>query len=226
MSLLLLHADLDAFDGDPSCLDAAERARVARKRDPLQRARQQAALVFVRHCLARHLDLPPARLPLQRSEGGKPMLDPAGWAALGRHDDPPHYNLSHCGGLALLAIAAAPVGVDLEARIVAARPALAAKLLTDTERQAWERLDATTAVEALTIVWVRKEAVLKATGLGLRFGLRRLSVGWAVGGACVDLGAAGHWRVEDVEVRAGYRAAVALPEGSVGRLPRPVGIRS
>lgn len=219
MSLLLLHADLDAYDGDASCLDAAERARVARKRDPRQRARQLAALLFVRNSLAQRLDLPPARLPLRRSEGGKPMLDPAGWAALGRRDEPPHYNLSHCGGLALLAIAAVPVGVDLETRIVAARPALAAKLLDDTERQFWERLDAATAVEALTIAWVRKEAVLKAAGLGLRFGLRRLSVGWEEGGAQVDLGAPGRWQVNDVEVQAGYRAAVALPAGSVDAPP-------
>lgn len=215
MTLVLLHADLDALGGDagpgdPAWLDPSERERVGRKRDARQRQRQEAALVFVRLALGRHCGIGPAALPLRREAKGKPCIDPAGWRRLGRDDPPPHYSLSHCGGLALLAIADRPVGVDLEARIPSARPALAERVLAAAELRAWRELDAESRIEALTVAWVRKEAVLKATGLGLGFGLRRLALGWEAGPVDIDLGKAGCWRVADAEAPPGHRAALAL----------------
>jgi len=211
MSLLLFHASLDGTAGAADCLDEAERLRVARKRDALQRQRQQAALVFVRQCLARHCDLDPAQLPLCRAANGKPQIDPVGWQALGRSDPPPQYSLSHCGGHALLAIADCAVGVDLEARIQQTRPALAARVLAAEAFQAWQALDPDQQIDALTVAWVRKEAVLKASGLGLGFGLRRLEPGWGDGPVRIDLGRHGCWQVHDVEAPEGHRAALALP---------------
>jgi len=221
MSVLLFHAGLDGPAETADSLDDAERLRVARKRDALQGRRQQAALVFVRQCLARCFDLDPAQLPLRRAPNGKPQVDPAGWQALGRSDPPPQYSLSHCGGHALLAIADCAVGVDLEARILQARPALAARVLAAEAFRVWQALDPECRIDALTTAWVRKEAVLKASGLGLGFGLRRLEPGWDAGPARVDLGRHGRWQVVDVEAPDGHRAALALPVerlhgGSVG----------
>jgi 4'-phosphopantetheinyl transferase len=149
-------ADLDAGPADPAALAEADRLRAERLAVPQVARRFVAARGFLRTVLAayRH-DTPPA-LPIEADADGKPHL-PGG----------PAFNLSHTGGLAVLAVADRPVGVDVE-RL---RDVPNALDLADR----WFRPDETRAVAEASDrslqflrTWVAKEAVLKAVGCGLR----------------------------------------------------------
>ena len=91
---------------------------------------------------------------------------------------------------------------------------LAGYTLADTERDEWRQLDRDRRIDAFFGYWTRKEALLKATGLGLSGGLRRVTVSpphtearllsWEGGG-----GPDAAW-LSDLERGEGYRAALAL----------------
>jgi phosphopantetheinyl transferase len=102
---------------------------------------------------------------IQRSADGKPFL-PGG----------PHFNLSHSGDLALVAVCAdAPVGVDLEAaRVLRNREGLARRMCS--ERELEFLAGAEDANAALLRLWVRKEAVAKAEGGGISTALSGIDV--------------------------------------------------
>ncbi len=117
-------------------------------------------------------------------------------------------SLSRAPGLVLVAISdAGPVGVDVEVSGAAAFPGFDDVALHPGESAgtSWER----------TRVWVRKEAVLKALGVGLRLDPRRLRVS-APGELAAVLG----WHdveaprdpvwLEDIDVGPGHQAAVAV----------------
>lgn len=134
--------------GDPRHIAAAARARL------------DALLV---HYAA--LDRAP---DIARSERGKPYAP-----ALADVD----FNLSHAGHLALIAIARAqPLGVDLEGAERAIRvEALARRFFAKPEADALDALPAERRPEAFLRLWTCKEAVLKALGVGISFGLDRVA---------------------------------------------------
>lgn len=110
----------------------------------------------------RHL----ARQDLELGEHGKPFLREGG----------PAFNLSHSGDAALVALATdGELGVDLERRGRRRNHlALAERYFCAAEAQALA-LCTGEAREALFLeLWTAKEAVLKALGRGLAFGLNRL----------------------------------------------------
>ena len=84
------------------------------------------------------------------------------------HGAPLHVSLARSGELALVAVAAGTeVGVDLE-RVVPAPPsAVVSHLLSDDEAEALRELAASERDVAFARAWVRKEAALKAAGVGL-----------------------------------------------------------
>ena len=149
-------------------LSADERARAARYRAPRAREEFQASRALLRVLLGRYLGRDPSRLEFRQGPQGKPAL--AGGARLS-------FNVSHSFGAALFAISAGgEVGVDLEQ----VRPfendlGLAERFFCAGE---WEALRALGEGrrEAFFHVWTRKEAYLKAGGLGLSGGLERVEV--------------------------------------------------
>ncbi|MBR8742903.1 4'-phosphopantetheinyl transferase superfamily protein [Nocardiopsis sp. MG754419] len=171
-----------------SLLDEAERTRNARFR--LQADRD-------RHLLGRSL----ARLALAERVGRTPeeivfdlrcrSCEDKARTGAGGGDGSPHgkpvpigaaagweISVSHSGEWVVLALAeGVPVGVDVE-RVSDARDldGLAGYTLADAERREWDALPEPGRVEAFFGYWARKEALLKATGLGLSGGLRRVSV--------------------------------------------------
>ncbi len=127
--------DLDRWREHERCLSPGERARAQRiVREPA-RTRWIAARGFLRALLASYLDARPQELALAVAAGGKPYL---------AHPGAPHFNLSHSGPLALVAISGTlAVGVDVE--------------LVTERRRAREQLGA----------WVVREARGKLAGVGL-----------------------------------------------------------
>jgi 4'-phosphopantetheinyl transferase len=150
---------LDVLEADFELLDAAERARAVRFATPQLQRRFIAAHSGLRQVLAQASGRRASELVIAQDALGKPFL-PA--------DSQLHFSLSHCGGQALVALADAPLGVDIEALIQRDTGVLAFQILTPGELSRWQCLPQNEQIESLTEAWTRKEAVLKACGLGLR----------------------------------------------------------
>lgn len=153
--------DLDATEADDDpALDAPERARAARFAFPRDRRRYVAAHTALRRILAGYVGAPPAALPLRASDTGKPLLALPG---------APAFNLSHAGGLALLAVGhVRALGIDVEAvRPLPDADLLARRCFTPAECVMIAATAPQQRALAVMTCWTRKEALLKATGDGL-----------------------------------------------------------
>jgi len=127
--------------------------------------------------LAAYLDVEPDALSLVDDAHGRPHL-------AGRHGL--HFNWSHSGSHAMVAVARAlpALGVDIEQR--RARPRvleLARRFFAEREHAALQQLPPIDRNDAFLRLWTAKEAVLKAHGRGLAYGLERVE--FAVGDGAV-----------------------------------------
>jgi 4'-phosphopantetheinyl transferase len=140
-------------------LDDAELARAGRQRDP--RKRDALVLTYALHrlLLAEASGQAPGGVDLFRDAKGCPRLRGTGL----------HTSLSHTdAGVAFAVSAHGPVGVDLEpAQRVADMPAIRERIVHPDDEQALLGLSPEAETRALLGIWVRKEAVLKAAGIGL-----------------------------------------------------------
>lgn len=110
--------------------------------------------------LAPYTGSDPTDVEISTGAHGKPELaDPAGGI---------HFNLSHSGDWSVVAVARVAVGVDIE-RIDPRRPTtrLADRFLTAAERELVQARAGSHGDAAFFIAWSRKEAYLKAVGVGL-----------------------------------------------------------
>ena len=205
--------DLQAPAVAPShCLDQAELERARRFVHSDDARRYVHAHVALRAILGAYLGCEPARAAFVQEPPGKPRLvGPRGGL---------HFNLSHSKELALLALGAAgELGVDVEAvRPDLPGPDLAAAVLDARELEQLAGLPEAAQAEPFVTCWTRKEACLKAVGLGLNLEPRGLYSGLEpepmrlrIGPRELDLVSLG--------VPAGYRAALAVT-GSIGRVLR------
>lgn len=182
-------------------LDSGEHERAARFRLPQDRRRFILARGLLRELLASRLDAKPETLRFEYGEHGKPAL--AG--------TPLHFNLSHSHERALYALSpTAGVGVDIEyLRRRADHAALSARYFTPEEQA---RYTATTESERARFFferWTRKEAVAKASGVGLAYGFSTLDTLQADDGRVLRNSG---WLISDLAVDADYVAAIALRE--------------
>ncbi|PKM08455.1 MAG: hypothetical protein CVV14_04150 [Gammaproteobacteria bacterium HGW-Gammaproteobacteria-4] len=148
-----------ALPAAASLLDAEESARVARKR--FVRDREMLTLAYAVHrlWLAACLRCEPAAVPLIRDERGCPQVP----------GTPLHTSLSHSGSAIAIALSVAGViGVDIEpASRAHGMLDLAERICHPAELQVLAALPHQTRESALLRLWVRKEAWLKAVGVGL-----------------------------------------------------------
>lgn len=155
-----------------SWISLSERRRVDRLRDPETRARRAASRGLLRWLLSRYVGTAPRALRLLENPAGKPMLiDPESIL---------QFNVSHTGDLWVCAVAAGqPVGVDVE-RIRPLSPRHVMPFLALEERAAWAAsfgpVSGAEGVAALFALWTRKEAYIKARGLGLHLPLDAFAV--------------------------------------------------
>jgi 4'-phosphopantetheinyl transferase len=161
-----------------------------------------------RRLLGSYLGVDPGLLRIGRTPFGKPFLD--GHAV--------EFNLSHTRGGQLFALLRnQPVGIDIEGG-GRRRPVveLARRFFARSEAEALERLPPEQAAAAFIALWSCKEAVLKAHGRGLGFGLSRLAFSLAADGRPVALsaiddtaGSAAEWQIVALLPPGGFRGAVA-----------------
>lgn len=152
--------DLVPFEVAAACMTGDELLRVARFRFREDALHWAACRASLRKILGGILQLPPIQVPLILSEFGKPGLAPP--------FDSIYFNLSHCTGLAVVAVGIdGPVGIDLEpldraqdlleCESTFCHPAELRQLPAEIPQRACQLLR----------IWTAKEAVLKALGTGL-----------------------------------------------------------
>ncbi len=162
--------DLDAY-AETVALDGLtdyERARAARL--PAQKGRRQlAARHALRRVLAEALHRPVESLVIEPDDWGKPRLS---GSAL-------EFSLSHSGPAALIGVSGdRAIGVDIEVvRGVADAAALARTHFTPAERAEWSRAAAAERDRTFLTCWTRKEACVKALGVGLAATPERIEAG-------------------------------------------------
>ena len=208
----------DAADGHIALLDDTERQRWAGYRRDADRERFLAGCALAKMAIADYSGQRPGDVSFDRTcrNCGRPHGKPA--LRGGRLE----LSVAHSGDLVAVALATAPVGVDVEQLEGRTRPlgrdgdpdALARLTLADTERAALAAVPPPGRARAFLVAWTRKEAVTKATGDGLRAAFRDVIV------------AADHGRprlvawpypqtpesvsVHDLDTEAGYVAALAV----------------
>ena len=144
-------------DADEAVLSAAERDRLAGWRRPADRWRSVLGAALLRHAVAATTGTGAAavvvarRCPTCGGPHGRPELPGTGLQA----------SLTHAGGWVGVALATAPVGLDVEPVVDLDVGALAPTLL-----HPGARAGVRTPTDLLQR-WVRTEALLKATGEGL-----------------------------------------------------------
>ncbi len=169
----------------------------------------RAAEPLVRDWLSTELGTPAEALAIHRTARGRPQLGPphADWDA----------SWSHSGEGLLMALARGlRVGIDLEVR--RARPkaqVLARRFFAPAEAAELDALPDDAREAAFVRLWCAKEAVLKAHGQGISFGLHRLvfaregSGDWRMVACDPALGTPADWALRTFRPAPDYLATVA-----------------
>lgn len=196
---------------DLAVLSAEEQARAAGLVFRPVRHRYQAAHVMLRRVLASYVGASPADLRFGREAcprcggpSGRPVLLPGPGTAPGTLV---RFSLAHSGTAVAIAVAAQPVGVDVEQDPAGCVCSLASAMHPD-DAAAVARLSEHSRHQAVITWWVRAEAALKCTGAGIVHGLGGFPV---LAGTAAVPAPAGGCVLATLGCPEGYQAALALP---------------
>jgi len=169
VNVTVVRCDLERGIASLDMLDPAERGRAAAFVFEHHRRRYVAAHTFLRSVLGAVLGVAPAALRFAATEHGKPYL-------------PDHpalaFNMSHSDSIAYVAIAAeGEIGVDVELH----HPlddlmGVARTVFSTLEVAQLEREVGNAQIAAFLRCWTRKEAYVKALGIGLGAQLTDITV--------------------------------------------------
>lgn len=208
---------------DVRTLSEQERARAARFRHALHARRWIRARTALRWHLGVALGSPPEQLRFRSEPLGKPMLD-------GTQAHRFTFNLSHAADMAVIAWAHLPPGLDappllgVDVEAVVAVPELeevARHYFAPEERAALLALPLEERTFAFHRIWTRKEAFVKALGLGIGAPLDRFAVtlDHATAHVCradsALFGPPESWAMAGWEPSPGYVAALAVRDAGV-----------
>jgi len=166
----------------------------------------------LRRVLGGYLDADPRRLLLKADRHGKPRL-------AGRWTGDLDFSVSHSGAIVLGAIGRGSVGIDVEEiRGDVAYEQIASRFFSAAEREALESLPAASRMRAFFDCWVRKEAYVKAKGMGLAMDLGGFTVPLLPAEPARLISCSAYpqdverWGVHGLSPAAGYTAAVAAED--------------
>jgi 4'-phosphopantetheinyl transferase len=193
-------------------LSPDERERADRFHFEADRRRCVIGRGYLRLLLGEILDLPANKLEFEYDEFGKPSLLPT-------YEPPPQFNVSHSGDLILIAITMGrPVGIDVERiRTDLDLDSIAARFFSASECKILASLAGPARYQAFFACWTRKEAYLKARGIGLSLPLDQFDVSFLPNEEPRLLATrhnpaeARQWRLQALDVSGDYAAALAIP---------------
>jgi 4'-phosphopantetheinyl transferase len=194
-------------------LSTDEHARASRFHFETDRQHFIVARGCLRMILSRYLEIPPAEIQFSYGAHGKPQL-----ATSTAQIHPLNFNLAHSGSLALYAFTrVGEIGVDLERiRSEFTGDDIAQRFFSAAEVARLNELSAELRHEAFFNCWTRKEAFIKAIGIGLSLSLDQFDVtlGPAEPAELLrtrwDENEAARWSLKAIDVGSGYVAAVAV----------------
>ena len=195
-----------------SVLSPDEQARAVRFLSAAHGAMYIAGRGRLRQVLSSYTAVAAETLQFVYGASGKPQLSGISGA--------PHFNLSHTGTLAALAVTANhPLGIDIEAE----RPLkedIARRFFSESEVAALAAHPPDARIAAFYRCWTRKEAFIKATGDGLGFPLDAFDVTLDAATPAMltriegcDAIELSHWRllqIDPANLRPGVAGSVAL----------------
>ncbi len=200
-------------------LDADERRRAARFSFEGDRRRFVVGRGALRIILARYLGTTPAEPRFRYGPHGKPALRQTE-SPLARRASRPSlsFNVSHAGGLALIAVAdGRAVGVDVEQiRPNVATLAIASRFFSPAEVAALRSLSPEARQLGFFTCWTRKEAYVKARGEGLAARLESFVVSLAPDEPAAllhvdgDRAEAARWSLRSLDLGPGYAGALVV----------------
>jgi 4'-phosphopantetheinyl transferase len=197
-------------------LSADEQTRAARFRFDKDRRHFIVARGVLRKLLGRYLEIAPAALRFAYADHGKPHLAPE----VAQQRTPLKFNLAHSGSLAVYAFTRlGEIGVDLEQiKQVFTGDDIARRFFSATEVACLDQLPADERALAFFNCWTRKEAFIKAKGMGLSLALDQFDVTLATHQEAAllrtrwDESEADRWSLRALDIGAGYVGAVAVEE--------------
>jgi 4'-phosphopantetheinyl transferase len=193
-----LEVAVDRRDQCYARLSDDERERAARFRFDRDRNRFVVCRGNLRELLGERLGVAPADVEFGYGANGKPETRGV------------EFNVSHSDSRALIAISRARVvGVDLERMNRAfMHEQIPERFFSPGEVRALRALPEAEQVEAFFHCWTRKEAYVKARGVGLSLALDSFDVSLAPGEPARFLRGVEGWEIESVNAGEGYAAAV------------------
>lgn len=199
-------------------LDDAECTRADRFHFAEDRERFTVAHGGLRNILSSYLNQPPEALVFAENEYGKPVLrDVEGFA----------FNLSHSGDVVLVAVTAGvAVGVDVEQhRAKVGWEGIVKQVFSAAEGAELAAIPASEQPRAFFDAWARKEAFIKALGLGFSYATDAFSVPLAreLPANCAISDQQGHaWSLHALTVPTGYSAALVTPANAISDIRQSV----
>jgi len=194
-------------------LSPAELARAGRFHFERDRKHFVVARGCLRAILSHYLKIPAREIEFVYGDKGKPQL-----AASFRGTQPFYFNLAHSAGVAIYAVTRiGEIGIDLE-RI---RPEfvgdeIANRFFSPGEVSRLNAMSKDQRPEAFFNCWTRKEAFIKAMGMGLSLPLDQFEVTLEPGEPAQILHTswnedeASRWSIKSIDAGRGYVAAVAI----------------
>ncbi len=200
-----------------SLLSAEESAKAARFHFAHDREHFIVSHAILRLLLARYCTLAPENVHFTVNAYGKPALQTS--------SDQPllSFNLSHSHGLALYAFTGiCELGIDIEyMRTNLEYTEVATHFFSQREIADLRSLPKEHTASGFFTAWTRKEAYIKARGLGLSLPLDQFDVSLhpEAPAALLEIREPGldaaTWSMHEIPVPAGYKAALALPARNI-----------
>jgi 4'-phosphopantetheinyl transferase len=194
-------------------LAADEEERARRFHFEVDRRHFIAGRGCLRMILSRYLKTSPEKIEFTYTDYGKPQV-----AASGEPEQLLNFNLAHSRGVALYAFTRlGQIGVDIEyIRPEFPDREIARRFFSASEVARLENLPVETRPQAFFNCWTRKEAFIKAKGVGLSMPLDQFDVNLdpaepaALLRTTWDENEAAQWSLRAIETAPGYAAAVAV----------------
>jgi 4'-phosphopantetheinyl transferase len=165
---------------------------------------------LLRLLLGAYLEVDPRTLSIVTNSYGKPQLE--------NHPSRLRFNMSHSGKMTVIALCLdAELGVDVETvRPIAEWHEIAKSHFSEAENLSLHRELPVQRMDAFFRCWTRKEALIKAIGMGLSIPLESFTVSTTLAeppallDCSWDAAAPSHWSLMHLELAVGYIGALAI----------------